>query len=91
MTDKMIENRVKKLQELETQKKALEDQAEVLRGEIKAELTERKIDELQTKNFLIRWKVIVSNRLDGAALKAAMPNIYDLYSRESTCRRFTIV
>lgn len=90
MTDKMIENRVKKLQELEAQKKAIEEQAETLRSEIKAELTERKIDELQTKNFMIRWKVIVSNRLDGAALKAALPDIYNLYSKQSDYRRFTI-
>ena len=38
MTEKMIENRVKKLQELEAQIKALEAAADAVREEIKAEL-----------------------------------------------------
>ena len=90
MTEKMIENRIKKLQTIESQMKELETQAEKLKAEIKADLEEKGIEELKTKNFLIRWKEIVSNRLDGKALKAALPEIYSQYCKSISSRRFTI-
>lgn len=76
MTERMIENRVKKLSALEEQITQLQDQVDAIKSELKADLEEKGLDELKTKNFLIRWKEIVSNRLDGKALKAALPEIY---------------
>ena len=90
MTERMIENRVKKLQELEAQQKEIEAQAEAIRAELKADLEEKGLDELKTKNFILRWKEIISNRLDGKALKAALPEIYSQYCRTSASRRFTV-
>ena len=90
MTERMIENRVKKLRELEAQQKELEAQAEAIRAELKADLDEKGVDELKTKNFILRWKEIISNRLDGKALKAALPDVYGQFCKASTSRRFTI-
>ena len=94
MTERMIENRVKKLQAIEAQMKELEEQAEALKAEIKAEikadLEAKGVDELQTKNFIIRWKEIISSRLDSKALKAALPEIYNQYCKPSASRRFTV-
>lgn len=90
MTERMIENRVKKLQAVEAQMKELEEQAEALKAEIKADLEAKGVDELQTKNFIIRWKEIISSRLDGKALKAALPEIYNQYCKPSASRRFTV-
>ena len=90
MTEKMIENRVKKLQAIEAQQKELEAQAEAIKDELKADLEEKGVDELRTQNFVLRWKEIVSPRLDGKALKAALPDVYGQFCRSSTCRRFTI-
>ena len=72
MTEKIIENRVKKLQAIEAQQKELEAAAEAIRAELKADLEAKGVEELKTKNFLLRWKEIISNRLDGKALKAAL-------------------
>lgn len=90
MTERMIENRVKKLSALEEQIAQLQEQADAIKGELKADLEEKDLDELKTKNFLIRWKEIVSSRLDGKALKAALPEIYSQYCRQTSSRRFTI-
>lgn len=95
MTEKMIENRINKLSALEMQIAQLQEQADAIRGELKKDLEKKDLekkglDELKTKTFLIRWKEIVSNRLDGKALKAALPEIYAQYTRQSTSRRFTI-
>ncbi len=90
MTEKMIENRVKKLQAIEAQQKELEAAAEAIRAELKADLEDKGLDELKTTNFLIRWKEIISSRLDSKALKAALPDVYGQFCRTSASRRFTI-
>lgn len=90
MTERMIENRVKKLQELEAQQKELEAAADAIRAELKADMEEKGLDELKTQNFILRWKEIISNRLDSKALKAALPDVYGQFCKASTSRRFTI-
>lgn len=90
MTERMIENRVKKLKNIEAQMKELEAQAEELKAEIKADLEEKGVDELKTKNFIIRWKEIVSNRIDSKALKAALPDVFSQFVKPTSSRRFTV-
>lgn len=90
MTERQIENRVRKLQALEEQKKALEEQAAAIKAELQTDLEDKGVDELQTMNFVIRWKAVVTSRLDGKAFKAAFPEMYSQFTRQSTCKRFTI-
>ena len=90
MTERQIENRVKKLREIESQRKALEEKEKALKEEIKKDMESKGLEEIRTKNFIIRWKEIISNRLDGKALKAALPEIYNQYCRTSASRRFTV-
>ena len=79
-----------KLQEIEAQKELLEKEAEKIRQEIKMELETKQVEELAAGPFMIRWKTVLSSRLDGKALKAALPEIYRQYCKSSTTRRFTI-
>lgn len=90
MTEKMIENRIKKLQAIEAQQKELDTAADAIRAELKADLEEKGLQELKTKNFIVRWKEIVSSRLDGKALKAALPDVYSQFCKASTTRRFSV-
>ena len=90
MTNKQLDNRVKKLQGIEAQMKELEDAAEKIRTEIKADLEEKGEDEHNTGSFIIRWKEIISRRLDSKALTAALPDVFAAYSKESSTRRFSI-
>lgn len=46
MTERMIENRVKKLSALEKQIAQLQEQADAIKGELKADLEEKGLDEL---------------------------------------------
>ena len=90
MTNKQLDNRVKKLQELEAQQRELEKQAEAIRTELKADLESKGEEEHDTGSFIIRWKEIITRRLDSKALKAALPDVFESFSRESSSRRFTI-
>ncbi|MCI8674559.1 MAG: hypothetical protein HFI89_13905 [Lachnospiraceae bacterium] len=91
MGERTLQNRIMKLREIEAQQKALEEQAEQIRREIKADMEEKQVDEMQAGSFIIRWKTILSSKLDGKALKAALPEIYGQYCKASASRRFTIV
>lgn len=90
MTNRQMDNRVKKLQDIEAQIKILEKQAVAIKDELKAELDNQGEDEHQTGNFIIRWKEVISNRFDSKALKSALPDVYALYTKETSCRRFTV-
>ncbi len=90
MTNKQLDNRIKKLQALEAQQKELEKQAEEIRAELKADLESKGEEEHDTGNFIIRWKEIITNRLDSKALKKALPDVFAMYSCVITSRRFTI-
>ena len=83
MTERMIENRIRRLQEIEAQQKDLEAQAEAIRTEIKDDMESRGVDELKTKDFIVRWKEIISSRLDSKKLKAALPDVYSQYLKQS--------
>lgn len=90
MGERALQNRIIKLQEIEAQKELLEKEAEKIRQEIKMELETKQVEELAAGPFMIRWKMVLSSRLDGKALKAALPEIYRQYCKSSTTRRFTI-
>lgn len=90
MTNKMIDNRVKKLKSLNEQIKALEDQAAELRAELTAEIESRDAEEITTDNFLVRWTKVITNRFDSKALKAEMPTTYKMFVRPMESRRFSI-
>ena len=90
MTNKMIDNRVLKLRKLEAEQKQLEMEAEAIRAELKAELEALEVEELATEHYTIRWKEIISNRLDSKLLKLELPEIYERFTKSSTSKRFTI-
>lgn len=98
MTERQIENRVKKLREIESQRKALEEKEKALKEEIKKALKEeikkdmesKGLEEIRTKNFIIRWKEIISNTLDSKALRATFPDICEQFTKQSASKRFTI-
>lgn len=48
------------------------------------------LEEMKTKNFVIRWKEIISNSLDSKALRASFPDICEQFTKQSASKRFTI-
>ena len=90
MTDKMIDNRVKKLMDLDARIDDLKKEADAIRDELKGELSDRGVDEVRTKTFKVSWKDVISSRLDSAALKKGDPVLYARYLKESVSRRFLI-
>lgn len=89
-TNRQIDNRCRKLAELDTQIKELQAQADAIKDEIKKDMEAGNIEIIDTGKHKISYKLIESVRLDSKALKAALPDVYRLYSRVSSCKRFTV-
>jgi predicted phage-related endonuclease len=90
MTNKTIDSKIMTLRALEAEQKRLAEEAEAIKTELKAELETLEVEELATDHYTIRWKEIISNKLDSKALKAAMPTVYEKFCKTSTSKRFTI-
>lgn len=90
MTDKQIDNRVKRLQALNEEIKALEAKSQALRDELTKEIESRGTEELKTDSFLVRWTTTIRNTLDSKKLRADLPSIYENYLRTTESRRFSI-
>lgn len=90
MTERRIERRLAKLEELEAQIRELEKEADAIKDELKADMEAKGVEEMATSNHVIRWKEVATNRLDGKALKQAHPRIYAQFLKSSVTRRFTV-
>ncbi len=91
MTERMLQNRVKKLKALEAQQKELESQIEALKGEIKADMEEKGLEQQKAGDFLIRWTTVLSSRFDSKAFQREHESLYDQYLKQTASRRFSIV
>ena len=67
MTTRQIENRIKKIEELEAQKKALEEQISSLKAEVQEEMADQ--ESIETAHYLVRWTKLTSERFDSKTFK----------------------
>ena len=68
----------------------LEAEAEALTDKIKAVMVERGEEVLTGDGWKASWKNVTSSRLDSKALKAAMPEIMDRFTKSTTTKRFIL-
>ena len=90
MTERMYTNRFNKLDAINAQIDELQKQADAIRDEIKKDMDARGVDQIEAGGRVARWKEIISNRFDSKAFKAAAPDTYKAYCKESRSKRFTI-
>lgn len=84
---------VSKIEELEELEKLIEEakaEVEALKDEIKAEMMERNIEELEAGKYIVRWTSVLSNRFDSTAFKKVMPEVYKAYTKQVSSRRFSV-
>lgn len=65
-------------------------EADAIRDAIKAEMTDRDIDELIAGSYIVRYKMVLSNRFDTTNFKKTYGELYKAYTRQTASRRFSI-
>lgn len=82
--------KIEELRELKELIKEAEKEVEALESEIKEEMLKRNTEELTVGKYIIRWTTTLSNRFDSTAFKKVMPDVYKVYTKQVTSRRFSI-
>lgn len=85
---KNIETMISELQEYKRMKDDLDAMIESLQDEIKAQMGDK--DTLVAGPFKVTWKVVTQSRLDGTALKKAMPEIAAQFTKTIQTRPFKV-
>lgn len=82
---------VSEIRELSRMADELASRLEGLKGKIKAQMQAQGVEEISGTDFKATWKEVTSSRLDSKALKAAAPELYERFTKQTTSRRFTLV
>ena len=84
---------ITKLNELAELRKMADDlnaEIEAIQNEIKAHMTETETDTITAGAFKVTWKAVTSTRIDTAALRKDLPEIWQEYGKTTTTRRFNV-
>lgn len=83
-----LESKVKELRQLQSLIDEATAEAEAIKDAIKAAMGDS--EELRAGEYKVTWKAVKSSRLDAAALKKALPDVAERFTRTTTTRRFCV-
>jgi predicted phage-related endonuclease len=90
MTKQELKAKVTEWKELKALAEELAAEMGAIEDELKVEMTAQDTEEMVIDIFKIRWTSITSTRLDTTALKKALPEIAERFTKTTQSRRFTI-
>lgn len=90
MSNVEIRSKVQELRELQRMADELAAEITAIQDALKAHMNAQQVSELAGADYKVTWKEVTSARLDGKALKAALPEIAAQYTRQTTTRRFVV-
>ena len=83
-----LESKCRELRQLKALIDEAQAEAEALRDAIKAAMGSQ--EAVQAGEYRITWKPVTSTRLDATALRKALPDVAERFTRTTTVRRFTV-
>lgn len=90
MSMEEISSKIKELRELKRMQEELADEIGTLEDEIKAHMTATQTDTITTAEYKVTWKTVTTNRIDTTALKKALPDVAERFTKTTTSKRFTV-
>ena len=90
MATNEIIRKLNELSELRRMADELTAEIEAIQDEIKAHMTEADTDTLTAGAFKVTWKAVTSTRIDTAALRKDLPEIWQEYGKTSTTKRYSV-
>ena len=83
-----LETKCRELRQLQALIEEAQAEAETIKDTIKAYMGY--FDTVYAGEYKITWKPVTSSRIDTAALKKALPDVAQAFTRETTARRFVV-
>ncbi|MBR2490065.1 MAG: hypothetical protein IKB65_01095 [Ruminiclostridium sp.] len=88
MSNTELTSKIKELRELQALIEEAQAEAEAIKDTLKAHMGEQ--EELRAGEYKVTWKSVTSSRLDTAALKKALPDVAQAFTKQTTTRRFVV-
>ena len=88
MSIKEIESKARELRQLLALIEEAQAEAESIKDELKSAMGDN--DTMQAGEYKITYKTVTSSRIDTTALKKALPDVVQAFTKESTTRRFCV-
>ena len=85
-----LDMKVKELRELRRMADELQAEIDAAQDAIKAHMDSQGVDTLAGTDWKVTWKPVTSSRMDTTALKKALPDVAQAFTRETTVRRFQV-
>ena len=83
-----IESKVRELRQLQALIEEAQAEAETIKDALKAHMGDS--EELRAGEYKVTWKAVTASRLDSKALKAALPEVVERFTKTTTTRRFCV-
>ena len=83
-----MEAKCRELRQLQNLIEEAQAEAETIRDAIKAAIGDS--ETVQAGEYKITWKPVKTARIDTTALKKALPDVAQAFTRETTVRRFSV-
>ena len=83
-----IEAKARELRQIQKLIEEAQAEAEAIKAEIKAVMGDS--ESITAGEYKITWKAVTTSRLDSTALKKAMPDVAERFTRTTTSRRFIV-
>lgn len=85
-----MDGKIRELRELRRMADELAAEIDTIQDAIKAEMTAAGVDTLTGSDWKATWKPITSSRIDTAALKKALPDLAQQFTKTTIVRRFCV-
>lgn len=83
-----MESKIRELRQLQNLIEEAQVEAEAIKDSIKAQMGDA--EELRAGEYKVTWKAVTASRLDTAALKKALPEVAERFTKTTTSRRFCV-
>lgn len=83
-----LESKVRELRQLQALIDEAQAEAEAIRDQLKAHMGDS--EELRAGEYTVTWKPVKSARIDTTALRKALPDVAEAFTKTTTTRRFCV-
>lgn len=90
MSSTEIVSKIEALKEWEALVAEAAAEIESLKDSIKREMEARGVEEIEAGQYIARFTTVLSNRFDTTAFKREHGEMYKMYTKQTTSRRFSI-
>lgn len=90
MSNYEITGKIDALKEWEALLAEATAEVEAIKDDLKRELDKRGVEELEAGQYVVRFTTVLSNRFDSTAFKREHAEMYKLYTKQTTSRRFSV-